>query len=347
LALAVGGPAQAACVQVHLPGAGFIAGRLEIGAGAGAEGPGEEGLVHLIEHLRAGAGPGLRTGAASTDPDGHGYGADGVDPAQVEAGLRAQADRPLGPPGPLAAALEAERAAVRAESLALPDEGRALARLRAAAWPAPHPYGHDPLGAPDAPGGAVGRAQIDDLERLDARALQAAPRLCLLVGPIPASGAPTPLAAAAAPAPALAQTLGGPRGSWRVWATPPAAHPDAAALRLLGRALRAQGRPALWWSGRLGGVFALGAPRRGLPRRGLLRRPAGPPSVPEGLGARLWVEQARLEAHPARLAAQAGACWRAGRDLRCGREDADVDAISAEALAAVARRWLPGAALGR
>lgn len=344
LLLAWGRPAEAGCVQVHLPGAAFTAGRMEVGAGAGAEGPGEEGLVHLIEHLRAGAGPGLRTGLALTEPDGHGYGADGVDPAQVEAGLRAQVERPL---GPLAAALEAERAAVRAEALAQPDEARLLARLRAAAWPAPHPYGHDPLGAPEAPGGAVARAQIADLERIDARALQAAPRLCLLVGPIPAASASSSLPSAPLPPPGPPTSVQDPRGSWRVWLTPPAAHADAAALRLLGRALRAQGQPALWWSGRLGGIFALGAPARRPPARALLRRPGRAPRVPAGLGARLQTEQARVEAQPDRLAAQAGACWRAGRDLRCGREDAAVHAISDAHLAEVIGRWLPGAALPR
>lgn len=323
--------------------------RVAFSGGAAIEGTGEAGLVHLIEHLRAGAPRGALPARAWTEHDGWSLG------LSVEAGAEGEGTAamlaPLG--GPVAPAkLAYERAVIVEEARAQAAEHRlALALRRAALGPA-HPYARPAIGAPEAPSADLMEASVGALLALEARSL-AAPRLLLSVGP---GAAPAgPLGPPSLPALPSAQVEPGParalpwgRGGWWVWPGPAAAEADALGLRALALALRRQGRAAQAWAGRSGGYFALAVDRRAARRpgaglwRGLLGR-ARPVSLDEDDIQRAKLEQARVAARPDLLAAQAAACWLHGRALACGWEDAALERWGPAALRGVAARWLGAA----
>ena len=278
-------------------------------------------------------------GAASTDPDGPAFGALGWTADAVWQALEAQASGAL---SAAPAALEAERASVRTEAEARSEAAAWMAATRAALWPAPHPYGHDPMGHLDVPSSALLRATAADLQRLDQRALRSAPRLCVLAGAVSSAGvAPPPPPSAPAPTPSAAQVVGGPRGPWRAWRVPPAAHPDADALRALGLMLQARGVPVRWWFGRQGGVFAVGRPARARPGR-LLWSASAPGVGRAAVVARLALARARADADPAATAVRAALCWRSGRPLTCDAEGIEAMGVSDTTVRATTARWLPG-----
>ena len=318
----------------QVPTSGLVAVQVRISGGAAAEGPGEAGFAHLLEHLMFGGSAHAPAGAydrwlaevgaennAWTEHDTTTY-AVTAPPEALPLVLFLESDR-LGwlAEGLEPEALATQQAVVAAEAAgdAAAPHGRDLAALNRAVFPAGHPY-HAPVvgdlaqvGAADVPALRRFLARVNAPERVSVSiagpiAPAAAHALAARwLGEVPAGPPGAPPAPPVAPAPS--PTAGGV-WVWRdaaredavylAWSTVPRGHPDEPALDLLARALSS------------GAGAPLPADRR-LRRRGLRAVDAW---TLNGRSGGLFVVEARLEGGDARsgLAALERAWARAAID---------------------------------